>query len=228
MVGRTEVAIVLDKSSSMNSKKTEAISNLNEQIDALQNGPKEVVNNTFVSFIVFNENVSVALRNVPLAEVEHIKEDDYIPCGSTALFDAQAKAIDILKKNNPTPAEDDAFLMITISDGWENASVDYPRVNNKENPVLSGLIEELTDGGQWTFTMLGYTDIQTTQAIMGTLSSGDSFSGCAVGNTISMDQDNYGHTVAVASTSYMTSRSFGATQVNNFYNPNEASQNDNS
>lgn len=223
--GKTHVAFVLDKSGSMWNQRKQAIDHVNEQVQTLKGAPKEIRDNTLVTFIVFNYECSVVMRGVPLDEVEDIKLEDYEPDGGTALFDAQALAINTLKSLNMEPGEDDAFLVCSVTDGGENASQKYPRAGGAwgsgQNADLVAMIDQCEKTNQWTFTTLGEMSVVETQQTVNSISSSETFAS----NSLSSEGRGL-ESVKYAATeglhNYVRARTLGGTSVSNFYDPNQA------
>jgi uncharacterized protein YegL len=147
---RTYVAIILDKSGSMISNKKETIAGFNEHIQEMKKQVSED-HEIYATFVSFNSEVTTHFFNEPVDRLAEITEDSYDPSGTTAQYDAMGTTIKRLK-DEVKLGENDAVLIITVSDGLENASMEYTRKDIYE------FISELKKTGKWTFTMVGTSD----------------------------------------------------------------------
>jgi hypothetical protein len=160
---KTHVAIILDRSGSMQSIRSQALQNYNEQIQQMKENAKD--QDIFCSLITFNGEVYEHLWDQPADALEEADESAYVPAGGTAMYDAVGYAVKKLK--DTVPADDNtAFLIVVISDGEENASKHFgiPASLNEHDLRLfsaSGrsdlkvLIENCQNTKQWTFTYMG-------------------------------------------------------------------------
>lgn len=139
------IALVLDASTSMHSKRAQVVQVVDSQIAYLAKRSKELDQETRVSVyqfssrdkfrcIIYDKDV---LRLPSLAGY-------YEVTGNTALRDAQLKAINDLKLT-PELYGDHAFLLFTITDGEENDSI-------TSSASLSDNINKLPDN--WTIAVL--------------------------------------------------------------------------
>ncbi len=140
------VNVILDRSGSMASIRSQTISGYNEYIQGLR-ADKDT--SYSVSLTQFDAPINVAELTVsyidkPLAEVPELTRDSYIPRGNTPLYDAIGETIrrvDPIKAGRPV-------LCLIITDGYENASVEFTK------DTIKALIKEKEAGG-WTFSFLG-------------------------------------------------------------------------
>lgn len=144
--GITRVALVLDRSSSMRSIREGARSAFNECIDRVAEEAARGAGAT-LTLVTFNQEVKVHLENVPASKARKLEPEDYIPAGSTALFDAVAQAIVTLQEAGPLgPA--DAALVLVVTDGEENSSREITQKH------LARSMNKLEKTGAWTFSFL--------------------------------------------------------------------------
>jgi uncharacterized protein YegL len=222
---KTYVALILDKSGSMQSIQKEALSNFNEQLQTLKsqsNAPEEIAKKmlltgqqniegieTRVSIVTFNENIDTLFFDKNVTEVEELKSEDYQPNGMTALIDAMGSTIDQFTATYTDLNDPDVgVLFVIVTDGMENSSRKYTKEQVKSK------VEELQASKKWTFTFLG-ANIDVWSAATQDL-------GILKGNTVSWSSTSMG-TQAMASMqsnaigSYYATRSTGATSVENLY-----------
>ena len=142
-----KVFIILDKSGSMESCRNETITGFNEQLETIRENAK-LVKSTTVSLIIFNQDVDFYCFDAPINKVKKLTTKTYNPSGYTAMYDAVGACLDRAIKEIPD-REDNAYLVIIISDGEENSSRNYTAKN------VADKVQELQDSGKWTFTYLG-------------------------------------------------------------------------
>lgn len=202
---KTHIAIVVDRSGSMSSIRKSALDGLNETINGIiQDG--DLGGETDVTVVLFDNEIEVVLENVPSNMMTKFTEEDYIPRGTTALYDAIMQAVNSIADADET--DDTGYLVTVISDGHENAS-------KTPQSEISSLIKQLEGQGNWTFNfMLANQDIHQFVATMG----------ATLGNVASFAATEQGVTTAYvnmtdSNTRYLRSRSFGATQALDSYSP---------
>lgn len=159
----TDITVVIDRSGSMESCRTDAEGGFNSFVDNQKKLPGHATL-TLVQFDQVYEFVhnTVAIKDVPAFTL--------VPRGSTALLDAVGRAIVETGERLSKISEQDrpglvAFLIIT--DGEENASKEYKKDKIKE------MIKLQQDTYKWQFTFLGANqDAFAEAADMGIKTSG--------------------------------------------------------
>lgn len=160
---KTQVAIILDRSGSMESIRQEAVDYFNEQLKALKEPPpveeregRQVQIDTddqpdfqtWVSLVTFSDEVDEPVYwQKPLADVEPLTLANYMPNGMTALYDAINDTLTKLEENEDP---DTAYLVLVVTDGKENRSA---RCTDRSE--LCQHMENLRKKGNWTFGFLG-------------------------------------------------------------------------
>jgi uncharacterized protein YegL len=144
----TIVAVVLDESGSMGSKKNGTLNGYNEYIQELKHNE-----NVFFSLTKFASRGRVTIA-VPLTEMQNVPEltnETYSPDGGTALIDATMKTIQSIEKEskNLKLEVEPRFLVVVLTDGEENDSHEFTMEQLKKE------IEEKEKTGNWTFVYLG-------------------------------------------------------------------------
>ena len=204
---QTYIALVIDRSGSMDGVRDAAFTGINEQLNTIRlNAAKG--GKTFVTYIQFDDQIETILDQVDANTVKDITKAQYEPRGSTAMLDAIGVAIEGFEKS-VTETDDTAYLLIVISDGYENASQKY------NYSSLAEKVKKLEATNKWTFTyMLSNVDLATMAKNLG----------ASAGNMSSFISTNTGTKAAfvnssVSSAQYMSSRMAGVTSVPNFYRP---------
>jgi transcriptional regulator with XRE-family HTH domain len=143
---RNKIALVLDNSGSMTSYKKEALAAFNKNISDWASIPDQ---ENEISVIMFDTRVHLPIRRNMLIDSSNvrqalIREDEYNPGGSTALFDAVRAGI-IGLQSSPVPiGVDVAYILIVVTDGFENISC-----NIKE---AKRLMQDVQGTDRWTLT----------------------------------------------------------------------------
>lgn len=138
----TDIYFVLDASGSMGGREHEVVAAINEYINSRRGDP-----DSYLSIVQFDNNrFDWIYQWQHCATARHLTGDDYEAIGRTPLNDSVARTIRLAQQNPDTDK-----LIIIYTDGWENASEEFPGVGNQE---LKDLIASL-DTKHWAVTYLG-------------------------------------------------------------------------
>ena len=139
--------IILDESGSMQRIKREAIDGVNETVQTICAAQKKYEDQVhFVSLVTFNSQaVKTIYECIPVADVQELTGEQYLPDCSTPLYDAMGRSLQALR---PKVTADDRVLVTIVTDGAENASVEY------DKRAIKDLVDELKTKG-WVFTYIG-------------------------------------------------------------------------
>lgn len=139
--------IVLDASGSMYSIRNEAIAGVVETIQTIRTSQEENANQEqLLSLVVFNgKYITTVFDRMPITKVPDFTEKDYQTTDNTPLYDAMGNAITNLQRYIN---EDDNVLVTVITDGYENASVEW------NHQRVFQLVEDLKKKN-WLFTYIG-------------------------------------------------------------------------
>lgn len=146
----TEMVCILDRSGSMYKKRKDTIGSFNQMLEKQKGEPGEA----YITTALFSDQCDVLYSHTPIRETEELAEQDYYIGGNTALFDAIGKVFhqtDSLLEGREGDYEEKVLVFI-ITDGMENASVQYGRQQIKK------LIEEKQKKG-WVILFFG-TDME--------------------------------------------------------------------
>lgn len=200
------IGIVLDSSSSMAGIRDQAIDMFNEQISTIRKEASDMQNK--VTLVSFASQVNdPTYDGADLDSVKDSSHKNYSPNGMTALYDAIGSTIERMSRNED---KDAAYLLVVITDGYENASRDFTAEQLKE--LIKG--KELS--GNWTITFLGANqDVALAQESLG----------LSVSNVAKFDASPEGMlrastNVSKGMTNYFGARRVGVQSVNNFYTDN--------
>lgn len=155
------VAFVIDMSGSMGRIRDAAVEGANTYIKELQDD--EGAETTRLTFVAFDNLYEVWHKDEPIKNVPYIGEE-YQPRGGTALYDAIGKTI---AEMDAVGRKDEKHLVVILTDGFENASVEYP-TGEVGRKMLADVIEAYEKRGNWTFVYLGANDydVKTTAAAL--------------------------------------------------------------
>ncbi|MFF7880957.1 VWA domain-containing protein [Streptomyces sp. NPDC020794] len=139
------IAVILDRSGSMQAVKSDTEGGLRAFLEAQHEAP----GSTTVSLYQFDDQYQAVYENTPLARVPDFTLH---PRGATALLDAVGRTITSLGEHLAAMPEDDRaseVIVVILTDGDENASVEYTKTAVKE------LIARQQDEYGWQFVFLG-------------------------------------------------------------------------
>lgn len=145
------ICLVIDRSGSMSGLSSSAVKALNANVETIRQQSRANGQKSLVSVIAFDDTIDVIRRGQNAELFEPVRENEVRPRGNTALFDATAEAILLLKMEAMSPAmqgKDVSFLVISITDGAENGSRRYNSFS------LKNMIDEVTRTDLWTISFL--------------------------------------------------------------------------
>lgn len=178
------IAIVLDRSGSMQSVKTDTEGGLKAFLAAQADAPGE----TTVSLYQFDTEYEPVYENKKLADVPEYR---LVPRGGTALLDAVGRTISAVGAQLAAKVEDDRpaeVIVVILTDGEENQSREFSL------PAVKKMITEQQDTYGWKFVFLG-ADQDAFEAAGGMgIGRGTTLSYASVNTTDSMTKA--GHMVA--------------------------------
>lgn len=161
MKNLTDITIILDKSGSIQSIKSDIIGGFNSFVADQKSAPGKAV----LSLIEFSNTVETTINTVDITKVEDLTDSTFRPGGLTALYDAIGSTIDKtgerLNKLKPSERPDNVIFVI-LTDGYENASRDYSSLRVKE------LVKHQQEKYNWNFIFVGANqDAVLTSATLG-------------------------------------------------------------
>ncbi len=139
---KTLIAVILDESGSMQTKRADVIGGFNTFL--LEQ--KALPDPCRMSVTKFNTKTWTTTLVAPIGRVSELSAQSYTPGGNTALLDAIATTV---KEIDAQKAGDERVLVLVITDGEENSSVE----TTKEQ--VKAIVAEHEKRGDWTFTYLG-------------------------------------------------------------------------
>lgn len=147
---KCHITMILDRSGSMASIRTDVIGAVNKFIDDQKSVPGEC---TF-TLVQFDDKdpYEVIQNQVRMSEARHLTAETFAPRGNTPLLDAIGKGIaslgDDLRKL-PEASRPGKVIFVVETDGQENASKEYTRQQ------VADMIKLQTETYKWQFVFLG-------------------------------------------------------------------------
>lgn len=193
----------------MRSIADEAVDAFNEQVEVARDNAED--QEVIISLRTFSTTPDEPMLWLePVDELEELDHEDYTPDGMTAMYDCVADTIDRLR-DEVSLDEDDAHLVVIISDGLENNSQDH------EADDVAERVQACEDTEQWTFAYMGANqDLADVEEHVGLLRTQD-FKSTKGGMSMG------GRKMARSSQSYYGSRSEGETQVSSYWDDDDDS-----
>jgi Mg-chelatase subunit ChlD len=149
MKDATQIAVLLDRSGSMEAVKDETISGFNYFLKE----QKAAGDNASFTLVQFDsESTDVVHEAKPIRDVPDLNGDTYQPRGSTPLLDALGQTINSTGRTLaaiPETNRPDKVVFVVITDGQENASHKFTKSQVKE------MIDHQTEKYNWQFIYLG-------------------------------------------------------------------------
>lgn len=175
MTKKVHVCIVLDRSGSMETCRTDAIGAVNSYLRQLKDD-KEM--HARVSLIIFDSGSIDTIRDrVPAATCPELAPAEYEPRASTPLLDAVGRGVGVLDNGSD---KDDRRILAVMTDGLENASREF----TKES--LKALLDRKQKEEGWLVLYLGADHDSWSQAQQ---------LGFAHGNVANFSKGNFNQTV---------------------------------
>lgn len=146
--GLTELVFILDRSGSMSGLESDTIGGFNSVLTKQQ----AQEGSAYVTTVLFDDHYELLHDRFNLAKISKITEKEYYVRGSTALLDAIGKTIHKIGNTQKYAADEDraeTVMFVIITDGMENASVEYSYEQIKK------MIDRQTKKYGWEFIFLG-------------------------------------------------------------------------
>ena len=139
-----KIVVILDESGSMAGDKARMLESLNGLISEQKQVKGRPATFTLVKF---NNKINRKIVNTLIENVRPLTSEDYVPDGSTALYDAIGDTINWFRNEHDV-------LMVIVTDGEENASRSYDREK------VFRMIDEKKNHNNWSYVYLS-NDLQT-------------------------------------------------------------------
>ncbi|HSF46262.1 MAG TPA: VWA domain-containing protein [Chitinophagaceae bacterium] len=151
---KTIYHLIVDKSGSMADVTHQTITGYNEQVQQIQSVQRDFPEQLItIGLSTFNGNVEHYYFGVPAGNATWLSNQNYVPDGSTSLYDAIGSSVQRLEQQQATDIMDfdTTVVVIILTDGYENSSRTFRLVDIKR------MIARLEETGKWTFSFIGAT-----------------------------------------------------------------------
>ena len=148
MKNKTDITIILDRSGSMDSVKSDTIGGFNSFLSEQQN----VKGEASLSLVQFDDQYEVVYLDKDINSADKLTDATFQPRGSTALFDAVGRTINSVgQRLSALPENDrpDKVLLVVMTDGFENASREFNAAK------VSEMINHQRNNYKWEFMFIG-------------------------------------------------------------------------
>lgn len=145
----THIAIILDRTGSMESIRDDTIGGFNAFLNA-QKAETGLATLTLVQFDSQDPYETVH-RFKPLSEIPELTRETFVPRASTPLLDAIGRGINDLEKSLsdlPETEQPSRVVMVIITDGQENSSREFRK------DQVGKMIREKQEKSSWQFVFL--------------------------------------------------------------------------
>jgi len=116
---KKDLTIILDRSGSMNQIKSDVITEFNRFLDEFSSEKSRF------SLIQFNHKVESVFVNQKVNAINYLNDKNYIPSGTTALFDAIGETLNHKIQFLEAKKKPRKVIIAIITDGIENSSIEY-------------------------------------------------------------------------------------------------------
>ncbi|MBQ3295608.1 MAG: VWA domain-containing protein [Erysipelotrichaceae bacterium] len=142
----TELVFIMDRSGSMSGLEKDCVGGFNSMIKK----QKKVDGECLVTTVLFNNSDIILHDRIDLKKIRQFKEEDYVPCGCTALIDALGNSINHISEVHRYIRKEDVpehTIFVITTDGLENASKKY------SSDEVKKMVEARKEEG-WEFIFL--------------------------------------------------------------------------
>ena len=148
----THIAVLLDRSGSMQKVHKDVIGGFNTFIKEQKSVPGEAT----ITLAQFSDHYEPTYSDVPLAHVAELTSETYRPSGWTALNDALARLVNETGSrlaSKPEHERPSKVIVLVITDGEENSSKEFSGFEGFRR--LKDMVEHQSGKYSWQFSFLG-------------------------------------------------------------------------
>lgn len=150
----TDIIIVLDRSGSMQSVKTDTIGGFNRFLEDQQMLPGEAR----ITLAQFDDEYETVLNAVPIKDAKSLNDQTYVPRGNTPLHGAIGRTIEDTGRRFHGMQDHDRpekVVFLIITDGEENSTHKYEWSKPWSASKVKEMIERQTSAYKWHFVYIG-------------------------------------------------------------------------
>jgi uncharacterized protein YegL len=148
MKNKTDITIILDRSGSMESVKSDTIGGFNRFLSEQQ----KVEGEASISLVQFDDQYETVYIDKDINSADKLTEDTFRPRGMTALYDAVGRTINSVGQRLAETDEaerPDKVIFVILTDGFENASREFSAVK------INRMITHQKEKYSWEFVFIG-------------------------------------------------------------------------
>ncbi len=148
MKNKTDITIILDRSGSMESVKSDTIGGFNSFLGEQQ----KVEGEAALSLIQFDDQYEVVYLDRDIKSADKLTVETFVPRGMTALYDAIGRTIGAVGERLsglPETNRPDKVLIVILTDGEENSSQEFRAA------TIGEMIKHQRDVYKWEFMFIG-------------------------------------------------------------------------
>lgn len=148
MKDKTDITIILDRSGSMESVKSDTIGGFNNFLSEQQ----KIEGEASISLIQFDDQYEVVYTDKNIHSADRLTDSTFQPRGMTALFDAIGRTINSVGQRLaalPESERPNQVLFVILTDGFENASREFNAMK------IGEMIKHQRDVYKWEFMFIG-------------------------------------------------------------------------
>lgn len=148
MKNKTDITIILDRSGSMESVKSDTIGGFNSFLE----GQRKVEGEASLSLVQFDDQYEVVYMDRAINSADKLTEATFQPRGMTALYDAVGRTINAVGQrlaDLPEAERPDKVLLVIMTDGFENSSKEYNAAK------IAEMITHQREVYKWEFMFIG-------------------------------------------------------------------------
>ena len=144
----TDISVILDRSGSMESVKTDTIGGFNAFLKTQKEAPGEAL----LTLAQFDDQYEIVHSGKNIQDVTNLTAETFVPRGMTALLDAIGRTINatgVRLSALPEAQRPGKVIFVILTDGQENKSTEFTREK------ISEMIKHQTEVYKWDFVFLG-------------------------------------------------------------------------
>jgi hypothetical protein len=148
MKNKTDITIILDRSGSMDSVKSDTIGGFNSFLSEQQ----KVEGEATLSLVQFDDQYEVVYLDKDINSADKLTDATFQPRGLTALLDAVGRTINSVGQRLAALSEQerpDKVLLVVMTDGFENASREFNAAK------IGEMINHQRNNYKWEFMFIG-------------------------------------------------------------------------
>ncbi len=153
----TDISIVLDRSGSMDSVKSDTIGGFNSFLKT----QKEIPGDATITLVQFDDIYEVVYEGIKLQNAPLLNDQTFVPRGTTALLDAIGRTINATGKRLSAISQaerPEKVIFVMLTDGYENASREF------KVEQINDMICHQRDAYAWEFVFIGANQDAITSA----------------------------------------------------------------